>query len=276
MMTIIFIILLIVSTGLISCRENKKESPLETASEYVAEVKDSDIGCDSVVGNVPVAADGSFDDFIWNFMRDKKFQYARVQFPLPEQTDGKTISRSKAQWHFDALYANESTYAIIYDSETSIGHEKEKSLKHVTVERVFLDKERVKQYLFDKIEGKWLLTGVDTHPLSDSLNGDFFTFYRRFVTDPSFQRSHIANPFEFKTYDSDTFQEIDGVLDVEQWPDFMPDMPRHVLVNLDYEQKYANSPTRVMILTSSSAGMSCTLVFKKTASSWQLTRLEDL
>ena len=66
------------------------------------------------------------------------------------------------------------------------------------------------------------------------------------------------------------------MLDVEQWPDFMPDMPRHVLVNLDYEQKYANSPTRVMILTSSSAGMSCTLVFKKTASSWQLTRLEDL
>ena len=117
---------------------------------------------------------------------------------------------------------------------------------------------------------------MDTHNIGRNANRDFFEFYKRFSTDPDFQMAHIVNPFEFRTYDSDNFQAIDGVLDVAQWPDFKPDMPSGRITNINYGQRYSNNGQRVLVITSPSAGMSCTLSFRKHRGVWALVRMESI
>lgn len=54
-------------------------------------------GMDSLYSKVqsepepPVAADGLFDDFVYSFMRNQRFQLERIDFPLPNFVDGKII-----------------------------------------------------------------------------------------------------------------------------------------------------------------------------------------
>ena len=224
----------------------------------------------------PVAADGLFDDFMYNFMRNKKFQIKRTKFPLENRVDGKNKPIEQKDWKFDPLYAHEDVYTMLFDNEKSMKCEKDTSVHHVIVEWVYLGNNRVKQYHFYKEQGKWILKGLDTHKIEKNVNKDFFAFYKHFAADPAFQMKHIANPFKFKTYDSDNFQEIDGVLDVAQWPDFKPLMPTGRITNISYGQKYANNGQRVLVITSPSAGMSCTLSFKKIKGSWTLVRMESI
>lgn len=224
----------------------------------------------------PSAADGLFDDFIYTFMRDRAFQNGRIRFPLPCKTDGKQKMVGKDEWSFDCLYSREDVYTMLFDDEASVGSEKDSSVTHVIVEWVYLDQRRVKQYLFDKASGLWMLTGIDSHSLSESVNEDFYDFYRRFAVDEKFQRRHIENPFAFKTYDPDSYQELEGLLDVAQWPDYRPELPRKAITNINYEQDYADDGNRVFVITSPSAGMSCTLHFRKRQSQWMLVGLENI
>ena len=69
-----------------------------------------------------------------------------------------------------------------------------------------------------------MLMAVGETPLAANENGDFLAFYQRFATDSLYQRSHVADPVEFRTYDSETFEEISGVVDVDQWFAFRPDL----------------------------------------------------
>lgn len=224
----------------------------------------------------PAAADGLFDDFVYSFMHNKHFQLQRIKFPLHNTIDGHDTPIDKTRWRHDPLYVHKDTYTILFDNERSMRNEKDTSIHHVTVEWIYLDKGRVKQYHFSKEHGKWMLTAIDSHALAQNANSDFFKFYHRFSTEPSYQLAHIDNPFKFKTYDSDTFQEIDGVLDAAQWPDFRPAMPAHVITNIDYGQRYAPDGRRVLVITSPSDGMSCTLSFQKRRGTWKLTGMKSI
>ena len=52
----------------------------------------------------PAAADGLFDDFAYNFMRNKRFQKERITFPLTHIVDGKTSQIAQNTWRFDPIY----------------------------------------------------------------------------------------------------------------------------------------------------------------------------
>lgn len=224
----------------------------------------------------PMAADGLFDDFMYNFMRNKKFQHKRIKFPLRNMVDGKDSPIEEKAWRFDPIYAHEDVYTMLFDDEQSLKSEKDTSVHHVVVEWIYLNKGRVKQYHFLKEQGIWKLAYLDTHDLGKNVNRDFFEFYKHFSIDASYQIKHIANPFEFKTYDSDNFQAIDGVLDVAQWSDFKPVMPSKKITNINYGQLYSKNGQRVLVITSPSAGMSCTLSFKKQHGKWMLVRMENI
>lgn len=225
----------------------------------------------------PVAVDGLFDDFVYSFMHNRKFQMQRIVFPLPNVVDGKDRPIGREQWKFDQLYAHQDVYTMLFDSEKTLFQEKDSTVHRVTVEWVYLTTGRVKQYQFNKENGIWRLTGLDTHALDNNINRDFFTFYRDFSSNTDFQIAHIENPFSFKTYDSDTFQEIEGVLDVAQWRDFAPEMPSGVITNINYGQRYAANGRRVLVITSPSAGMSCSLSFeKKKGKEWMLVGMETI
>lgn len=260
---------------LIGCTGNKTDEAQNQDSVAAPSVADTD--SISVKAEMPpTAADGLFDDFMYSFMRNRSFQTERIKFPLTVRTDGKTATLSKEEWKFDRFYSRNDVYTMLFDDEKSVGREKDSNVVHVIVEWIYLDKGRVKQYIFDKYNGRWMMTGVDAHSLAESTNKDFYDFYRRFSTDESFQQKHIENPFAFKTYDFDTYQELEGVLDVAQWADYRPELPQKVITNINYEQAYADNGNRVFVITSPSAGMSCTLHFKKKQSGWMLVGLENI
>lgn len=262
---------------LCACRGEKTENaeqenvPGDSATDSLA--TDS-LATDSM--EPPVAADGIFDDFMYNFMRNKKFQKKRIKFPLENLVDGKNKPIAERAWKFDPVYVHEDVYTMLFDDEKSVTSEKDTSVHHVVVEWVYLDKGRVKQYHFSKDKGQWRLVRLDTHDIGKNVNRDFFKFYSRFSVDAAFQMKHITNPFEFRTYDPDSFQPMDGLLDVEQWPDFKPDMPSGRITNINYGQHYSSNGQRVLVITSPSAGMSCMLSFKKQKGGWTLVRMESI
>lgn len=226
--------------------------------------------------SIPHVADGLFDDFIYEFMRNPTFQNQRIKFPLSSKVDGKPSFVEKKDWKFDRLYAKEDIYTMLFDNTYATSREKDINVRHVVVEWVYLEQERVKQYIFEKENERWMLTALDAHALKDNPNRDFYQFYRQFSTDRAFQLKHIENPFAFKTYDPDSYQELDGVLDIAQWEDYCPELPQKTITNINYEQTYTDNSQRVFVITSPSAGMACTLHFKKKRSGWMLTELDNL
>lgn len=247
---------------------DEPQSRADTLAAVDAAVNDADEPSDAV--------DRLFDDFIYTFMRDRTFQLKRISFPLSNRVDGVDRPIERKQWKFDPLYAHSDFYTMIFDSERAVSREKDPKLDHVEVEWIYLNRGRVKQYIFKKQSGKWMLVGLNAQDLSQNANSDFYKFYHRFASDSDFQLAHIENPFEFRTFDSDNFQEIDGLLDVAQWPDYCPTLPSDVMTNINYGQHYRDSKDRVLVLTSPSAGMSCTLVFQKKQGIWKLVGFENI
>lgn len=223
----------------------------------------------------PPAADGLFDDFIYNFMRSKKFQFSRIRFPLANRTDGVDNPIRKSQWKMDRMYAENSTYTMIFNSHRATQSEKDTSLHHVVVEWIYLEEGRVKQYIFEKLQGQWQLTALDRHAFENHPNSDFYSFYQKFATDTQFQEAHILQPFNFKTYDYDSFEEIEGTLDVSQWPDYRPELPNGTITNIIYGKPDHQSNYRALVISSPSAGMNCTLEFVKKDGEWMLSAMEN-
>lgn len=223
----------------------------------------------------PKAADGLFDDFIYSFMHNPRFQLTRIDFPLTNIIDGVNKPIQRNNWKHDYLYSQLDTYTIIFDSEQSTKAQKDTSLNKVFVEWVYLNKQRVKRYCFEKKEGQWLLTRIEHSHLKENINSDFYNFYNHFSTDTNFQIEHIKSPFTFKTQDFDNFQTIEGLLDVEQWLDYQPKLPCGTITNINYGQSYGNAKKRLLMICSPSGGMGCSLTFERTKESWMLIKLEN-
>ena len=65
---------------LVACNK-MKTSDAEQKTVDTVDVKKDSLATDSVA-SPPKAADGLFDDFIYSFMRNPRFQNERIQFPL--------------------------------------------------------------------------------------------------------------------------------------------------------------------------------------------------
>lgn len=259
-----------------SCSGSKKDLP---ASEIKAQTDSLVTRADSLSKIdeplPPKTADEFFNDFIYGFMTNRKFQLQRIKFPLQKVVNGAVSFMEKPAWHFDRIYSHQETYTVIYDRLSSIKIEKDTSVKQAIVEWIYLNKKQVKQYIFNRINGEWFLTSLNYHAMSKNVNADFLLFYQRFAVDSAFQRNHITNPVSFKTYDSDNFQTIDGVVDVDQWFAFKPMLPHGVITNINYGQSYNSSNTRIMVINGLSNSMYSVLTFKKKGGRWFLTKFEN-
>lgn len=223
----------------------------------------------------PAVADELFDDFIYSFMGNEKFQRRRIRFPLRHTTDGKCTSVAAGRWKFDRLFSGRDTYTMIFHDEAAARNEKDTTIENVAVEWIDLYRNRVKQYLFERQRGKWMLTAIDAHALADDDNRDFYSFYHRFVRDSVFQRQHVKNPLPFTTYDEETFQPMEGWLDIDQWYAFRPALPDGLISNINYGRSGGRSDKRIFVISSQSGGMNCSLTFRRTNRKWMLVRLEN-
>lgn len=227
------------------------------------------------VADPPMVADELFDDFIYGFMKNAKFQHRRISFPLPYYKDGKLRHVEAAQWKFDRLFSKQDFYTMVFNSEEAARKEKDTSVTRVAVEWLYLESNRVKQYIFERKHEGWMLTRIDEHALPADDNRDFFMFYRRFVGDSVYQRQHVASPLEFQTYDDEAFQVVEGLLDVDQWFVFRPELPGGTITNINYGAADVRSDERFFVICSQSAGMNCNLIFNRTSRGWMLVRYEN-
>ena len=249
---------------------NESDSIDSTASTVAADT------LEQIISETPMpkAADELFDDFFFNFAANKKLQRKRIKFPLTVTKKNGTSTITAKQWTIDNFFMKQDFYTLIFDNQRQMDIVKDTTVGHVIVEKIYLKKHTIKQYLFDRENGQWQLTAINYEDMSKSENASFLNFYCHFATDSAYQVHNINDPLQFSGPDPDNdFGTMNGILAPEQWPSFAPELPHGVIYNILYGQKYGKSQQKIFIIRGIANGLETELTFKKKNGQWKLTKL---
>lgn len=224
---------------------------------------------------MPKAADELFDDFVFNFAANRKLQMKRVHFPLPVYHNDKLVkSIGKRAWKMEHFFMHQDYYTLIFDNQKQMNLVKDTAIDHVVVEKVFYAKKKVQQFLFNRINGEWMMTSINYKPMYSNMNASFLKFYGHFATDSAFQAKHLHNPVKFVGPDpDDDFSTMSGDIEPETWPAFAPQLPHGMIYNIIYGQKYAESNQKIFVIRGIANGMETILTFKRVHGKWMLIKL---
>ncbi len=256
-----------------------KKPPVNDSVPVLSKATDS-AGTDTmaeIIAESPMSktADELFDDFFFNFAANKKLQYKRIKFPLPVFTNSKQTSViNKAQWKMDYFFMKQGYFSLIFDNMKQMNVVKDTSVAHVTVEKIIFAHKTIKQYIFDRINGEFMLTSIAYKPIQESFNASFLKFYKRFSVDTVFQERSMSDMVEFTAPDpDDDFGTITGTIIPEQWPGFKPAIiPHGVVYNILYGQKYKSGTQKLFVVRGIATDLEIVMVFKKHRSSWKLVK----
>lgn len=225
---------------------------------------------------MPKAADELFDDFIFNFAANRKLQKERIKFPLPVVSGGKATTMDKKQWKMEHFFMEQGFYTLVFDNYRQMKLVKDTSINNVVVEKIYLDKKKVKKYNFQRINGQWMLVSINTDAIYQNTNASFLAFYEQFATDPDFQLEHLDNPVEFTGPDpDDDFSTMTGEIAPETWPAFAPELPSGLIYNIMYGQKYTQGNQKIFVMRGIANGMEMQLTFRRMGGKWKLTKLVE-
>ena len=224
---------------------------------------------------MPKAADELFDDFVFNFAANRKLQMKRVHFPLPVYHNDKLVKTiEKRAWKMEHFFMHQDYYTLIFDNQKQMNLVKDTAIDHVVIEKVFYVKKTVQQFLFNRINGEWMMTSINYKPMYTNMNASFLKFYGKFATDSAFQAEHLHNPVKFVGPDpDDDFSTMSGDIEPETWPAFAPQLPHGMIYNIIYGQKYAESNQKIFVIRGIANGMETILTFKRVHGKWMLTKL---
>lgn len=224
---------------------------------------------------MPKAADELFDDFVFNFAANRKLQMKRVHFPLPVYHNDKLVkSIGKRAWKMEHFFMHQDYYTLIFDNQKQMNLVKDTAINRVVVEKVFYAKKTVQQFLFNRINGEWMMTSINYKPMYSNMNASFLKFYGHFATDSTFQAEHLHNPVKFVGPDpDDDFSTMSGDIEPETWPAFAPQLPHGMIYNIIYGQKYAESNQKIFVIRGIANGMETILTFKRIHGKWMLIKL---
>ena len=268
-----------------SCGGGKKHS--DAQEERVEPVDSTGWVADSLLVEeveeeliVPVSADESFTDFLYNFATNERLQLRRILFPLPYYMDNKKDSVSKEEWVHDPLFSQQEFYTMLYDNLDDVELEKDTASTSVRIEWIDLKAHKMKRYYFERLYGWWKLEAIDDATMTKEDDGqeDFYEFYERFANDSVFQASRVIDPLPFIAPDpDDDFQILETTIQKAQWFTFQPKLPTEFLTNINYGQRLdEHSRVRIIELRGFGNGFSNTLYFRCRNGEWKLTRFEDL
>lgn len=225
---------------------------------------------------MPKAADELFDDFIFNFAANRKLQMARIKFPLKVVDGENTTYIKKADWKMEHFFMEQGYYTLIFDNHKQMGVVKDTSINNVVVEKVYLKKERVAKYMFERIRGRWMLTSILNNAMYHNTNASFLAFYQKFATDFDFQIESLNNPVMFTGPDpDDDFSTMTGEIAPETWPAFAPELPSGFIYNIMYGQKYVEGDQKIFVMRGIANGMEMELTFKRIDGTWKLMSLSE-
>lgn len=223
---------------------------------------------------VPKAADELFDDFIFNFAANRKLQSSRIKFPLLTKRGDEVSYVKKGDWQMEYFFMKQDFYTLLFDSEQEMEAVKETNIEHAVVEKIYLHSKTVKQYVFDRVNGLWMLQQVIHKPLSESRNASFLEFYEQFADSPEFQSKHLMQSVKFIGPDpDDDFSQMEGVITPDTWEAFAPELPTGMIYNIVYGQPQKETGRKVFVLRGIANGMELELTFKYEGGKWKLEKL---
>jgi len=261
-----------------ACQGNK------TGNSEVEETADSTQQADTVATSleeeiaedvpVPKAADELFDDFIFNFAANRTLQSSRIKFPLLIKRGDEVSYLKKGEWQMEYFFMKQDFYTLLFDSEKEMETVKETNIEHATVEKIYLHSKTVKQYVFDRVNGLWILQQVIHMPLSESRNASFLEFYEQFASSPEYQAKHLMDNVKFVGPDpDDDFSQMEGVITPDTWEAFAPELPSGMIYNIVYGQPQKETGRKVFVLRGIANGMEMELTFKHEGGKWKLEKL---
>ena len=273
-----FLALLSLGFSTIGC-SNKKPSPVDsvlTGHDSLTDTSSVDT-MESIIAETPMpkAADELFDDFIFNFAANRSLQRIRIHFPLDVYKNGKKDHQiQRANWKMEHFFMHQDFYTLIFDSRKQMNLVKDTSVSHVVIEKIFFKLKTVEQYLFNRINGQWMLTSINYKPMYQNQNASFLKFYREFVVDSAFQIRSVNDPLSFTGPDpDDDFSTMTGTLAPEQWPMFAPSLPHDMIYNIIYGQKYTESNQKIFVIRGIANGLETELTFRRVGGQWKLMKL---
>lgn len=265
-------------TGILatSCSDKKPEPTIDTliakSSDTISETDTMDL----LIAETPMpkSADELFDDFFFNFAANRKLQKERIAFPLPIIRSNDTTHIEAIAWRMEHFFMRQDFYTLLFDNRRQMNIVKDTSIQHVIVEKIYLNKNYVKQYVFDRPNGQWKMTSIAYQSLHNNKNASFLQFYHKFVSDSTFQINSINDPLEFTGPDPDNdFGTMDGILAPEQWDSFAPELPHDMIYNIIYGQTYASGNQKIFVVRGISNGLETELTFKRRNKQWKLYKL---
>lgn len=265
----------IVAFASYSCTD-RKPSQTSGLSDSAAIDSASADSMETIIAETPMpkAADELFDDFIFNFAANRKLQLSRIAFPLTVTTGVQKREVQKSQWKMEHFFMRQDYYTLIFDNAQQAEAVKDTGINHVVVEKIYLNERHVKQYFFNRENGRWMMTSVNNTDFSGSPNASFLSFYNRFANDSTFQIASINDPLNFTGPDPDNdFGTMDGILLPEQWPSFAPPLPSKMIYNIIYGKQGKGSNQKIFIIRGIANGMETELTFRKKSGKWMLTKM---
>ena len=276
--SVLLALLTIVCFSSVGCTGKKPASDADTLASdtTVADTQAMD-STEKLIEETPMpkAADELFDDFVFNFAANRKLQLSRVHFPLPVYRNEKVVKTiDKKHWKMEHFFMRQDYYTLIFDNQKQMNLVNDTTIDHVVVEKVFYHKKTVQQFLFNRINGQWMMTSINYKPMYSNKNASFLKFYGKFATDSTFQAEHLHNPVKFVGPDpDDDFSTMTGDIEPETWPAFAPKLPSSMIYNIIYGQKYNESNQKIFVIRGIANGLETELTFKRIGGKWMLTKL---
>ncbi|MCR5181117.1 MAG: DUF4348 domain-containing protein [Bacteroidaceae bacterium] len=282
----------IILSGLLSaaCSQPKNDSQTDTSTEsesYEETLEDSLLSqadtllLDQDLADEPLQeiSPENFDDFLFLFDNSNRYQRHHVQFPLKvTDADGTTHTLARRDWKPRSMSLGQDFCTVLWNGRSQMSLAQDSIQQRAVVQHIYLHSRIVEnfQFLRDSIDGQWTLSSVRSTSFDHLPQRTFLDFYRDFATDSVFQRHHIQSPLRFTIASEDAEDRVEGTIDIDQWFEFAPELPKAVLVNIDYGQRFPNPNRMILQMRGFSDGMQNLFVFQKeTAGRWRLTEFEN-
>lgn len=258
------------------CSDKKPAVVADSDSVHADSIEAMADTLDQIIAETPMpkAADELFDDFFFNFAANRKLQMKRIVFPLPVVNGNDTTFVPKKRWKMEHFFMHQDFYTLIFDNMRQMNVVKDTAIGHVVVERINLPRHHVRQYVFNRMRGQWMMTSVVNTSMHNSQNASFLAFYHKFVNDTTFQVASINDPLEFTGPNpDDDFGSMEGILAPEQWLSFAPELPHSTIYNILYGQKYSESNQKIFVIRGIANGLETELTFRRKGRHWKLMKL---
>ena len=263
---------------MLSCTGGKTQRAEEPQPDSVADSVDTTPidTLELLIGETPTpkAMDELFDDFVFNFSANKKLQMDRIVFPLTVRKGDKTETIEKKKWEMERFFIRQGYYTLLFDNENQMQLMKDTSITQAIVEKIMLKKNLVKDYVFNRIRGAWMLREVREMAISENMNASFLDFYQRFVSDMAFQKKSLNSRVIFVGPDpDDDFSVMEGIITPDTWEAFAPQLPSKLLYNIIYGQPEPVGNEKIFVMRGVANGLEMELRFKKVNNRWLLMKM---